>query len=245
MHQLFSTSPPPTVKRKQTSLRGVTRQEGHINWMLSSPDPTPIAFFRYISPTHRVSTIDKYWNALNLALKQTDDQGLQDKLKRMKETTDEARILRDWEMWMQEKAAIGVRRSVRETNLYLHDEINTLARNKGDEEENDEDNEVLDSSVNNADPKRSDDKGSDEHSSKDGEEQTAFVVNIFQETITASSADVEIADIFRSFTGAESIMDLRPSSKFPLAIDTNCTKKFCIKSSILLMSSSPMSCISF
>ncbi|PKB97819.1 hypothetical protein RhiirA5_114800 [Rhizophagus irregularis] len=105
----------------------VTRQEANINWMLACPNPTPIAFFRYIFPAHRVKATDKYRSTLNLALNTTDNQELRNKLKTMKETVDDARILRDWETWMQEKTAILVRRGVRNTNLNLHEEINTLS----------------------------------------------------------------------------------------------------------------------
>ncbi|CAG8735184.1 12954_t:CDS:10, partial [Rhizophagus irregularis] len=108
----------------------VTRQEANINWMLACSNPTPIAFFRYIFPAHRVKATDKYRSTLNLALNTTDNQELRNKLKTMKETVDDARILRDWETWMQEKTAILVRRGVRNTNLNLHEEINTLSLSK-------------------------------------------------------------------------------------------------------------------
>ncbi|CAG8454521.1 3461_t:CDS:10 [Cetraspora pellucida] len=94
------------------------------------PDPTPIAFFRYICPAHRNKATDKYRQTLDLASNIADNQELRDKLKIMKETVDDIRILRDWEIWLQEKTAILVRRGVRNTNLNLHKEINTLALNK-------------------------------------------------------------------------------------------------------------------
>nr|CAG8475498.1 5696_t:CDS:2 [Entrophospora candida] len=81
-------------------------QERHVNWMLSCPNPTPLAFFQYIVPTHRVRATEKYYQALDLALSETDNHGLQSNLKKMKETVDEGRILFDWETWMQQKTAV-------------------------------------------------------------------------------------------------------------------------------------------
>jgi len=68
--------------------KNITRKEGNINWMLSYPDPTPIAFFRNIFPTHRGRAIEKYRNILNLAFNEADNQEMKDKLKKMKETID-------------------------------------------------------------------------------------------------------------------------------------------------------------
>ncbi|RGB35424.1 hypothetical protein C1646_699625 [Rhizophagus diaphanus] len=48
----------------------------------------------------------------------------------MKKLVNEARILEDWETWMQQRTAILVRHNIRNTNLSLHEEINTLALNK-------------------------------------------------------------------------------------------------------------------
>ncbi|PKC07533.1 hypothetical protein RhiirA5_359070 [Rhizophagus irregularis] len=60
------------TSRNKTS-RNITRQEGHINWMLNSQDPNPLSFFRHICPANRVRAIDKYRNVLNLALENTND----------------------------------------------------------------------------------------------------------------------------------------------------------------------------
>ncbi|GBC24928.2 hypothetical protein GLOIN_2v1501668 [Rhizophagus irregularis DAOM 181602=DAOM 197198] len=40
------------TSRNKTS-RNITRQEGHINWMLNSQDPNPLSFFRHICPANR------------------------------------------------------------------------------------------------------------------------------------------------------------------------------------------------
>ncbi|CAJ0871549.1 20541_t:CDS:10, partial [Entrophospora sp. SA101] len=108
----------------------LTRRECNINWMLACPDPTPIAFFRYTFPAHKTKASDNYQKSLDLALNTANNQEIKDKLKIMKETVDDEKILRDWESWMQEKTAILVRRDVHSTNLNLHKEINTLSLNK-------------------------------------------------------------------------------------------------------------------
>ncbi|CAG8583473.1 3859_t:CDS:2 [Ambispora leptoticha] len=64
------------------------RQEVNINWMLTCPDPTPIAFFRYIFPARRIKAIDNYRIAPDLALNTTFNQKVRDKLKIMKEIVD-------------------------------------------------------------------------------------------------------------------------------------------------------------
>nr|CAG8666331.1 3735_t:CDS:10 [Entrophospora candida] len=118
------------------STRNITQQEGHNNWMLNCLDPSPLEFFRYICPVHRVRAIEKYHKVLDLALSETDDPKLKNKLQKKKETLDEEKIQRDWERWMQEKTAIFIRRNVRNTNLNLHKEINTLSLNKDESAKN-------------------------------------------------------------------------------------------------------------
>ncbi|CAH1768547.1 10877_t:CDS:10, partial [Entrophospora sp. SA101] len=80
--------------------------------------------------THKTKASDNYQKSLDLALNTANNQEIKDKLKIMKETVDDEKILRDWESWMQEKTAILVRRDVHSTNLNLHKEINTLSLNK-------------------------------------------------------------------------------------------------------------------
>ncbi|RIA98922.1 hypothetical protein C1645_587473 [Glomus cerebriforme] len=108
----------------------VSKQERNINWMLTCSEPTPLAFFQHIFPSHRGRAIEKYRIVLDLALKETDDREVLSKLRRLKRTVDEARLLFDWETWMQQKAAISVRRSVWSTNIRIHEEINSFAQNK-------------------------------------------------------------------------------------------------------------------
>ncbi|CAG8696654.1 18203_t:CDS:2 [Acaulospora morrowiae] len=58
----------------------LSRQECNINWMLACPDPTPVAFFRYTFPAHKVKATDNYRKTLDLALNTTNNQELRDKL---------------------------------------------------------------------------------------------------------------------------------------------------------------------
>ncbi|CAG8665703.1 7371_t:CDS:2, partial [Paraglomus occultum] len=161
---------------------------------------TPLEFFRHIFPTHRKRAKDKYLNALNTAMNQTNDHKCLDKLENMKKSVNEARILRDWEKWMHEKAAISVCHSICKINLDLHEVINTEAKSKDVlpeeeecSEEVDKESKEQDANVNNPDLEHDIDEDIE-----DVAEKTAFVLNIFQESIiiTASSADKKLADIF-------------------------------------------------
>ncbi|CAG8617776.1 8595_t:CDS:2, partial [Diversispora eburnea] len=108
----------------------ITLQERHINWMLNCHDPTPLAFFQCIFPAHRNKASEKYHKILDLALGETDDEEILNKLKKMKEMVDEKKMLRDWESWMQQKTAILIRRNVRKTHMNLHKEISSMTLNK-------------------------------------------------------------------------------------------------------------------
>ncbi|CAI2187551.1 8708_t:CDS:2, partial [Funneliformis geosporum] len=92
----------------------------------------------------------------------------------------------------------------------------TLAEKECIEEEVDEENEEQDVNMNYDNPEYS----NDDVDVENVEEQTAFVLNIFQEFIAVSSMDKKLADIFKSLNTRQSIMDLRPASTFSLAIDT-------------------------
>ncbi|CAG8657036.1 14875_t:CDS:10, partial [Funneliformis mosseae] len=149
--------------------RNITRKEGNINWMLSYPDPTPIAFFRNIFPTHRGRAIEKYRNILNLAFNEADNQEMKDKLKK-NERNNRCMQLDGSEdtkgLGNVDARKNSIRRSVRNTNITLHKEINTLAINentKGTGEYNEESYSDLDSSEEERDEvddfKRDDDNG--------------------------------------------------------------------------------------
>ncbi|RUP47601.1 hypothetical protein BC936DRAFT_145544, partial [Jimgerdemannia flammicorona] len=88
-------------------------QERNISWMINSCNPTPLEFFRFIFPTHRGRAVEKYQRTLRIALERSKDQAVVVKLQRMKDLS------------------MSIRHSVRQTNLSLHEEINTLATNQG------------------------------------------------------------------------------------------------------------------
>ncbi|CAG8662328.1 11465_t:CDS:2, partial [Funneliformis mosseae] len=90
---------------KRSPHTNISLQERNINWMLTCSDPTPLAFFQHVFPTHRGQATAKYRKILDLALKESHDSEVLSKLRRMKRTADEARLLLDWETWMQQKAA--------------------------------------------------------------------------------------------------------------------------------------------
>lgn len=98
--------------------------------MLACPDPTPLAFFRFIFPYHRRKASEKYKKVLDLASKEAVNEESRNKFEKMKKSATGERILKDWETWMQQKTAILVRRGVRNTNFNLHEEINTLSLSK-------------------------------------------------------------------------------------------------------------------
>ncbi|CAG8603815.1 10206_t:CDS:2 [Cetraspora pellucida] len=132
---------------KKSPSHRTTIQERNIIWMITSPDPTPLSFFQYSFPTHRVRAIQRYYQILNLALSETDDPEVLYKLKKMKRTVNEARILFDWETWMQQKSAILVHRSVCNTNVHIHEEINKTSfsfESGEDEETNESEDDVKD-----------------------------------------------------------------------------------------------------
>ncbi|CAG8611882.1 1037_t:CDS:10, partial [Paraglomus brasilianum] len=123
----------------------LSNQERHVCWMLACSHPTPLAFFQYICPSHCVRAIDKYHRTLDLALDYTDDQKVLRRLRGMKNAMNEPRILSDWETWMQQKTAILVRRSVRNTHFNLHKEINAFAQTEEKQQKTgmvDEDDEL-------------------------------------------------------------------------------------------------------
>ncbi|CAG8602487.1 5401_t:CDS:2, partial [Ambispora leptoticha] len=92
------------------------RQDYNVNWILSSSDPTPLAFFRMTHPTQRVRAIENYRVAFAQALgKSKDDARL-----RNDESTQ-----RDWEIWLGEKKTISVHRSIHDTNVNIQNKFNS------------------------------------------------------------------------------------------------------------------------
>ncbi|CAG8681937.1 2626_t:CDS:2, partial [Cetraspora pellucida] len=89
------------VKRKEVNKN---RQNVKIDWIIDSPNPTPIAFFRLTHPTARYRAIDTYKKCFSLALSRSKGATL-DKLRAI--NNDEETIQRDWEIWLKEKKAIA------------------------------------------------------------------------------------------------------------------------------------------
>ncbi|CAG8623835.1 16720_t:CDS:10 [Gigaspora rosea] len=116
-------------KSKRTlDTKKISQQERHVDWMLICPDPTPLAFFQYTFPSHRINASEKYKKALDLASKEAVDKELHNKFEKMKTLATEARISEDWETWLRQKTAVYpvidpwmllVRRNTH------HEEINT------------------------------------------------------------------------------------------------------------------------
>ncbi|RUP50304.1 hypothetical protein BC936DRAFT_139684 [Jimgerdemannia flammicorona] len=103
-----------------TSKRKGLLKKRHVEWILNSTDPTPLAFFRLIHPTHRERAISKYKDAFSLALRKSNSKA---KLK-----VEEA-IQRDWEVWLGEKKTISVNRSIHDTNVSVQTRFNTTVEN--------------------------------------------------------------------------------------------------------------------
>ncbi|CAG8835269.1 36001_t:CDS:10, partial [Gigaspora margarita] len=116
--------------KSSLDIKKYPQQERHVDWMLACPDPTPLAFFRFIFPYHRRKASEKYKKVLDLASKEAVNEESRNKFEKMKKSATDERILKDWETWMQQKTAILVRRGVHNTNLNLHEEINTLSLSK-------------------------------------------------------------------------------------------------------------------
>ena len=61
-------------------------KQRHIYWMISYNNPTPLEFFRFITPTHKSRAIEKYGKCLDEAIDFCEDSDKQSKLRNLKET---------------------------------------------------------------------------------------------------------------------------------------------------------------
>ncbi|RUP49739.1 hypothetical protein BC936DRAFT_141651 [Jimgerdemannia flammicorona] len=93
-----------------------TMRKRNIGWMTNSCNPTLLEFFCFAFSTHRVRAFEKYQSTLQIALERSKDQAVTEKLQKIQKDLN-------WEQWMQEKTALSIRHSVRQTNLDLHEEI--------------------------------------------------------------------------------------------------------------------------
>ncbi|RIB30169.1 hypothetical protein C2G38_2153344 [Gigaspora rosea] len=80
------------------------QQNVNIDWIINSPNPTPIAFFRLTHPTNRFRAIEKYKKCFNIALSRSKDANL-DKLRAV--NNSEEIIKQDLEIWLKEKKMIA------------------------------------------------------------------------------------------------------------------------------------------
>ncbi|CAG8798284.1 34814_t:CDS:2, partial [Racocetra persica] len=101
------------VKKKEVRKN---QQNVNINWIINSPDPTPIAFFYLTHPTARSRAIDTYKKCFNLALNRSKGANL-DKLKAV--NNNEEIMQQDWEIWLKEKKVIQACRMSHDTNLQI------------------------------------------------------------------------------------------------------------------------------
>ncbi|CAG8751760.1 9313_t:CDS:2, partial [Acaulospora morrowiae] len=107
----------------------------HVDWMISCNNPTPLEFFRFIQPTHKSRAFEKYRKTLEQAINFCEDSNKQLKLRNLRETVN---YNSDWELWLVEKKARSIRDEVHETNVKVHQELNTLVRNGGRQKQNNE-----------------------------------------------------------------------------------------------------------
>ncbi|RUS14955.1 hypothetical protein BC937DRAFT_93102 [Endogone sp. FLAS-F59071] len=136
------------------------RQENDVEWILSSSDPTPLAFFRLIHPTHRNRAIENYRVAFAQALKKSKDDA---RLRNVK--NDVESIQRDWEIWLGEKKMISVHRSIHDTNVNIQNKFNSGVNSWGDQTENVNEKK----SGNNESDEESDDESDEESDEGNGQ----------------------------------------------------------------------------
>ncbi|KAG9292262.1 hypothetical protein G9A89_009074 [Geosiphon pyriformis] len=79
--------------------------ETNVKWMLTCPNPSPLAFFRFAFSMHRARAFDTYNKVFESALKECEDKDMV-----LQSETD-------WEIWLIERKAIQVKRSITKTNM--------------------------------------------------------------------------------------------------------------------------------
>ncbi|KAF0519114.1 hypothetical protein F8M41_016632 [Gigaspora margarita] len=101
------------------------KQNVNIDWILNSPDPMPIAFFRLTHPEARTRAIDTYKRCFKIALSRSEGTTL-NKLKAV--NNNEKFIQRDWETWLKEKKTIEACRMSHDTNLQIQQDFATTMK---------------------------------------------------------------------------------------------------------------------
>ncbi|CAB4374164.1 unnamed protein product [Rhizophagus irregularis] len=108
-----------------------SKKKENVKWMINCDNPTPLSFYRFIKPTHHNRADEKYRNTLNSALEcNPKNREIQKKLTEMRKKFDDGEYKQDWEIWMQEKRATRVHRSIQETNENVHKKFNSLVESQ-------------------------------------------------------------------------------------------------------------------
>ncbi|CAG8791156.1 27703_t:CDS:2, partial [Dentiscutata erythropus] len=125
--------------------KATDKEKERVKWMFECDNPTPLAFYRFINPTHKSRAIEKYLNTINSVLERNrKNKAIQKKLTAIRKKFDDGEYKQDWEVWMQEKRAAQVHCSIQKTNINVHKKFNSLVESqsvdvKQDEGEADDD----------------------------------------------------------------------------------------------------------
>ncbi|CAG8576875.1 7164_t:CDS:2 [Paraglomus brasilianum] len=175
----------------------------NIRWMINCDKPTPLAFYRYIKPTHHNRATKKYRNTLNSALEcNPKNKEIQKRLTKMRNKFDDGQYEQDWEIWIQEKRATRVHRSIQETNENVHKKFNLLVESQsvivevdGDqgEKHNKQQSQI--------------DNGSDDIADIN-------IVDILNNAVEYSKAAKEICVVHTKYHPNDEVIDLRSKSPF-------------------------------
>ncbi|RHZ57328.1 hypothetical protein Glove_390g41 [Diversispora epigaea] len=114
--------------KKATANRNTKVQ--NTNWMLNSLDISPLSFFRFTFSMNRSRAFDSYVKVLGSSLKQCQDETVKERLLEAQRKYN-TEIQKDWELWLEERKAIKVNRSIQDTNVAVQTRFNTRVENQG------------------------------------------------------------------------------------------------------------------
>ncbi|RIA98438.1 hypothetical protein C1645_731660 [Glomus cerebriforme] len=77
-------------------------KEQNTTWMLNSPNPSPLCFFRFTFPMNRSRAFDTYSKVLTSAIEKCREEAVKERLQKMRN----AEIQKDWELWLEERKAV-------------------------------------------------------------------------------------------------------------------------------------------
>ncbi|CAG8617534.1 7643_t:CDS:2, partial [Paraglomus occultum] len=110
----------------RTSKR-VNMKEQNTTWMLQAPNPSPLCFFRFAFSMNRSRAFDTYFKVLSSAIEKCRDEAVKKRLQKIRSVE----IQKDWELWLEERKAILVNRSIQNTNIAVQNRFNTRVKNQG------------------------------------------------------------------------------------------------------------------